>query len=174
MQRSSILLRLLAAAVLVAQSAVPARAAEPALPAPPAKPQRIVSLDGCVDQLLLDLVERGRIAAVTHLASDASVSAIPDKARSIAFTRGSAEDVLRFDPDLVLAGPYGVPATVDLLRRLGKRVVIVPQPQDLEGVRDAVRIVAEATGNVAEGEAMIARFDQHIVTQPVGGHGLTK
>ena len=27
---------------------------------------------------------------------------------------------------------------------------------------------------IAKGRPMIARFDQHIVTQPVGGHGLTK
>lgn len=27
---------------------------------------------------------------------------------------------------------------------------------------------------IAKGRPMIARFDQHIVTQPVGGHGLAK
>lgn len=27
---------------------------------------------------------------------------------------------------------------------------------------------------IAKGRPLIARFDQHIVTQPVGGHGLTK
>lgn len=27
---------------------------------------------------------------------------------------------------------------------------------------------------IAKGRPMIARFDQHVVTQPVGGHGLAK
>ena len=40
------------------------------------KPTRIVSLDLCADQLLIELVERERIAAVTFLADDPSTSAI--------------------------------------------------------------------------------------------------
>src|SRR5262245_6215272 len=71
-------------------------------------PRRIVSLDLCTDQLMLELAPREHIAAVTHLAADPTVSAIPDKARGLAITHGGAEDVLRLDPDLVLAGPYGV------------------------------------------------------------------
>ena len=125
-------------------------------------PRRIVSLDLCTDQLLIELVDRARIAAVTHLAADPAVSAIPDKARGLAITRGATEDVLRYDPDLILAGPFGVAASVDLLRRLGRRVVIVPLPQDLDGVRTAVRTVAAAADMEREGEAMIADFDRRL------------
>jgi iron complex transport system substrate-binding protein len=130
------------------------------------KPSRIVSLDLCADQLLVDLVERRRIAAVTHLIGDASVSPVPEKARGLSITRGGAEDVLRHDPDLVLAGPFGVSATVDLLRRLGRNVVIVPQPADIDGVRATVRTVATAVGEAAAGEAMIAEFDRRLVSLP--------
>ncbi len=153
-RRSFASIGLMAAVLIPAPSAI---AADPA-----ALPQRIVSLDLCTDQLLIELVPRRRIAAVTHLAADPTVSAIPDKARGITITHGAAEDVLRFDPDLILAGPFGVPATVDLLRRLGKRVVVVPQPQDLDGVRSAVQVVASAVGAEAEGAAMIADFDRRL------------
>jgi len=129
-------------------------------------PSRIVSLDLCTDQLLIELVDRARIAAVTHLAADPAVSAIPDKARGLAITRGAAEDVLGYDPDLILAGPFGVAASVDLLRRLGRRLVIVPLPQDLGGVRTAVRTVAAAAGVEREGEAMIADFDRRLANLP--------
>ena len=100
--------------------------------------------------------------AVTHLAADSAVSAIPEKARGIPITHGGAEDVLRYDPDLVLAGPYGVSATVSLLRRLGRNVVIVPLPQDLDGVRASVRAVAVAVGEDVKGEALIAEFDRRL------------
>src|SRR5215831_17968551 len=66
----------------------------------PPPPTRVVSLDLCTDQLLIELAQRDRIAAVTHLAADPAVSAIPEKARGIPFTHGNAEDVLRYDPDL--------------------------------------------------------------------------
>jgi iron complex transport system substrate-binding protein len=125
-------------------------------------PARIVSLDLCTDQLLIELVDRGRIAAVTHLAGDPAVSAIPDKARGIPITHGVAEDVLRYDPDLVLAGPFGVSATVNLLRRLGRNVVVVQQPQDLDGVRASVRAVAAAVGEGARGEALVGDFDRRL------------
>lgn len=138
------------------------------LGAPPAhaqsaKAHRIVSLDVCADQILVELVGRERIAAVTHLAADPAVSAIPEKARGIPITRGAAEDVLRYNPDLVLAGQFGVSATVDLLRRLKKNVVVVPLASDLDGVRVAVRTVAAAVGEREMGEAMLAAFDRRLV-----------
>jgi iron complex transport system substrate-binding protein len=153
---------LLLAIIGAALRAPPVPAAEPPRAGGVAQPSRIVSLDLCTDQLLVELVERGRIAAVTHLLGDASVSAIPDKARGIAITHGAAEDVLRYDPDLVLAGPFGVSATVDLLRRLGRNVVVVLQPQDLDGVRFSVRAVAGAVGEVAKGESLVADFDRRL------------
>ncbi|RTL67906.1 MAG: hypothetical protein EKK41_16490, partial [Hyphomicrobiales bacterium] len=103
-----------------------ALAAATAGAAEPARPARIVSLDLCADQILIDLVARRRIAAVTHLAADPSVSAIAEKARGYPVTRGAAEDVLQHDPDLVLAGQFGVSSTVSLLQRVGRNVVVVP------------------------------------------------
>ncbi|MDX2204765.1 MAG: ABC transporter substrate-binding protein [Hyphomicrobiaceae bacterium] len=126
------------------------------------KPQRIVSLDLCADQILIDLAPRSRIAAVTHLAADASVSAIPERARGLPVTRGAAEDVLKHDPDLVLAGQFGVAGTVSLLQRVGRKVVIVPLSSDLEGVRRAVTIVAAAVGEVRRGETLLAAFDARL------------
>jgi iron complex transport system substrate-binding protein len=126
------------------------------------KAARIVSLDLCADQLLIELVERERIAAVTHLAADPDVSAIWAKAKGLPTTRGAAEDVLRRRPDLVLAGPFGVAPTVSLLRRLKANVAVVPMASDLDGVHAAVRAVAAAVGEEARGEAMIGAFDRRL------------
>ena len=127
-----------------------------------AKPSRIVSLDLCTDQLLIELAERERIAAVTHLAADPALSAIPAKAKGILITHGAAEDVLRYDPDLILAGPFGVSPTVGLLWRLKRNVVVVPLPANLNGVRTSIRTVASAIGEELRGEAMITAFDRRL------------
>jgi iron complex transport system substrate-binding protein len=140
--------------VTLASAARPAQA--------PVKPARIVSLDLCADQLLIELVERERIAAVTHLAADREVSAIWEKGKGLPVTRGAGEDVLRYKPDLILAGPFGVAPTVGLLRRLRMNVVVVPIAADFDGVRAAVRVVAAAAGEEARGEAMIAAFDRRL------------
>jgi iron complex transport system substrate-binding protein len=70
--------------------------------------------------------------------------------------------VLRYKPDLILAGPFGVAPTVGLLRRLRMNVVVVPIAADFDGVRAAVRVVAAAAGEEARGEAMIAAFDRRL------------
>jgi iron complex transport system substrate-binding protein len=158
--RRRLWLRLAAAALgaAAALAAPPARAAA----AEGDRPARIVSLDLCADQLLIELVERARIAAVTHLAADPEVSAIWAQAKGIPITRGAAEDVLRYAPDLILAGPFGVAPTVNLLRRLGMNVVVVPTASDIDGVRAAVRAVASAVGERTKGEGMIAAFDRRL------------
>ena len=149
---------MIAAAGLALACASAAAAAVQAAP----KPQRIVSLDLCADQLLVELVAPERIAAVTHLAADPEVSASWQKAKGLPITRGAAEDVLRHRPDLVLAGPFGVAPTVGLLKRLNANVVIVPSANDIAGVRAAVRVVATAVGEEARGEAVLAAFDRRL------------
>ena len=68
LRRSLAIVGLLAAA---ACWVTPGRAAD--------APRRIVSLDLCTDQLLIDLVPRERIAAVTFMAAHANLSAIPEQ-----------------------------------------------------------------------------------------------
>lgn len=128
---------------------------------PPA-PRRIVSLNLCTDQILIDLVPRERIAALSHLAADPAVSAIAEKARGIPATRGEAESVLGFEPDLVLAGSYSTPATTSLLERIGRRLVKVPLASDLDGIRAAIRQVAQAVGEATRGEALLREFDAQL------------
>ena len=125
-------------------------------------PQRIVSLNLCTDQILVDLVPRGRIAAVTHLGADPSVSAAADKLVGLPVTRGAAEDVLARDPDLIIAGAYTTPATVDLLRRLGRNVVVVPLPQSVAGVRSVIEEIAAAVDEFEAGARLVADLDTRI------------
>lgn len=127
-----------------------------------ARPQRIVSINLCTDQILLGLVERERIAAVSFIAADPAISAGAEAARGIPAVRGDAEAVLAHAPDLVLAGSFSTPATSALLQRLGQRVVRVDLATDLDGVRRSIRAVATAVDEAARGEALVADFDAAI------------
>lgn len=126
------------------------------------KPQRIVSINLCADQILLDLVSRDRIMALSHLAADPSVSPAFEAARGIPATRGEAEVVLGFDPDLIIAGQSSTTATVALLERVGRSVVKVPLVSDLEAVRRLVRRVAAAVGEGERGERLVVDFDRRL------------
>lgn len=127
-----------------------------------ASPQRIVSLNLCVDQILIDLVPKERIAALSFLATDKAMSAVADRARSFRRVRGEAEGVIALNPDLVIVGTYSTPATRNLLQRLGKRVVTVEQPATINGMRALVKRLADLVGAPEKGRDMIAAFDRRI------------
>jgi iron complex transport system substrate-binding protein len=127
-----------------------------------ATPRRIVSLNLCTDEILLDLVPHDRIAAVSHLAADPLVSTVAGRAAGLPVTRGEAESVLALNPDLVLAGTFTTPATLELLERVGQRVVRVPLASDIAGIRGAIAQVAAAVGEEAKGHAIVSAFDAAI------------
>src|SRR5690554_3799563 len=91
-----------------------------------AAPERIVSLNLCVDQYLLALADRDQIAALTQFARDPEVSAAAAHAEGFHQIRGAAEEVVQLNPDLVLGGSLTRRDTRNLLRRMGYRVVDVP------------------------------------------------
>jgi iron complex transport system substrate-binding protein len=144
--------------LLLAAAITAARAQETAAGAP----RRIVSLNLCTDQLLVDLVPRERIAAVSFLATDRSLSAAASSLRGFKQVKGTAEEVLALNPDLVIAGEYTTGPTVDLLKRLGVNVLVVPLASDFEGMKQTLRTLGTATGTQERAQAMIADFDERI------------
>jgi len=147
--------------MLLGSVALALAAGQPALAAGDA-PRRIVSLNLCTDQLLVELVAPERIAGVSLLGSDRSLSASAAALAQFPKLSGSAEEVLALKPDLVIAGEFTTGATVELLRRLGQKVLVVPLATDLEGMRQTLRLIADAVGEQERGEAIIAEFDARL------------
>ena len=131
-------------------------------PARSEAPRRIVSLNLCTDQLLVDLVPRERIAGVSFLATDRTLSAAASKLLGLKQLKGTAEEVLALEPDLVIAGEYTTGPTVDLLKRLGKRVLVVPLATDFDGLCKTLRLLAKEVGEEARGEDIIREFDEKL------------
>jgi iron complex transport system substrate-binding protein len=128
----------------------------------PAKPQRIVSLNVCVDQLLLLLVDHRRIVALTQFAVDRDWSNMPKEARGFRTTHGRAEEVMPLMPDLVIGGEYSAPDTITLLRRVGQRVEVMRLANSIEGVRAGMRWMGKTVGEEEKAEAMVAALDRRL------------
>jgi iron complex transport system substrate-binding protein len=103
-------------------------------------PQRILSMNLCIDQLLLQLVDRDRILSVAADSADPQLSSIADQVKGIPVNHGRAEEVIAFNPDLVLAGPFTTPHTAGLLQRLGYRVETIPLPRSFS---EASKVITE-------------------------------
>lgn len=132
------------------------------------KPGRIVSLNLCTDQILVDLVAPQRIVALSFLAPDPSVSAIAGRVKGARTVRGEAEEILSLDADLVISVTYSTPATISILRQLGKHVVTTPLATSFADIRTSIRTLAEATGDPERGEALIEDFDRRLQTMKPG------
>ncbi|MDR2297599.1 MAG: ABC transporter substrate-binding protein [Comamonas sp.] len=125
-------------------------------------PQRIVSLNLCTDQILLQLVEPWRIAALSSISKDPRSSALHALAEGLPTVRGNTEEVLALKPDLVLVGTYTTRHTNAMLRKFGIPVLAVPGANSFDDVRKEIREVAQAVAAVPKGEQLIAQFDQRL------------
>jgi iron complex transport system substrate-binding protein len=129
-------------------------------------PQRIVSINVCTDQLAMLLVEPKRIKSLSFLAADPSSSAMAREGAAFHLNHGLAEEILPFDPDIVLAGPYAARPAVTMLRRLGYRVFELPLGQTLADVPRHIRLVSRALGAKARGEELVRAFDARLAAIP--------
>ncbi|MEE3625512.1 ABC transporter substrate-binding protein [Nitrospirillum sp. BR 11752] len=127
-----------------------------------APPQRVVSLNLCTDQLAVLLLPPDRVAALSHLAADPTLSYVADRIGGIPLTQGGAEELLALKPDLVLAGRYTAQAAVRMAQAHHIPVVQVGLIADFDGIREQVRTVAAALGKSATGESLLADMDRRL------------
>lgn len=137
-------------------------AAAPAVPqpaGPPVRPQRIVSLNLCTDQLLLALADRGQIAALTRNARDTEMSAAAAQAQGIPLLRESSEQLFALRPDLILGMPASRHPMLQPLGPAKYRTIDLESAESYDAIVAQVRTVAAAVGHPARGEALIRRMD---------------
>jgi len=131
--------------------------AAPDVRAAPA-PRRVVSLNPCLDAILLDVADPGQIAALSHYSREPSQSAIAAVARRYPFTWGSAEEIVALKPDLVLTSGMGAAALTSVLPRLHIRQASFTVPDSVEESLAQVARVASLVGHPDRGQALIARI----------------
>jgi iron complex transport system substrate-binding protein len=128
-------------------------------PAVAGKPQHIMSINLCTDDLLLDLVPPSRIVSITYTSRWPSNTFVWPVAAHLPINHGLAEEVLAGKPDLVLSGTFTRAGTRSLLRRLDTPLIEVAPAETFDAIRKSVRRVAHAVGEDARGEALLAQMD---------------
>jgi len=127
--------------------------------APSSKPQRVMSLNLCTDQLVLQLLPRERITSVSYLSQSWEHSYLTADALGVRINFGTSEEVLKEQPDLVLAGSASTPTVRALLKRVGVPLVEVPAAESFAEIRTVTRQVARAVGEEEMGEILLAQMD---------------
>jgi iron complex transport system substrate-binding protein len=111
---------------------------------------------------VLSLADAEQIVTVSWLAADPEESLFATEARRHPLNYGSAEELLRFAPDVVIAGAYTNAFTRALLARLGHSVVELEPEISIDDIERNVRIVAAAVRQPARGDALVARMHSEL------------
>ena len=127
-----------------------------------AKPQRIVSLGLCTDQVLLMLVDPSRIATVNRQAANPAVSYMADAVGNIPLNDATAEEIIPYQPDLIISTAFASPDAVRMLKTLGYRVETLPLPTTVAGVREMLLLAGQWFGEEEKAQALIANMDRQI------------
>lgn len=137
-----------------------------------AAPRRIVSINPCIDAVLVEVADPGQILAISHYSQDVRATSIPlATARRFVATSGTAEEVVALRPDIVLAGAHVSPSTLAALKRLKVSVQTFTVPESVAESIAQVRAIAAAAGQPARGEALVRRIEQAVARAQAGAHG---
>jgi iron complex transport system substrate-binding protein len=158
--------RAIITALLAAFALTAPAAAQPGPAA--ARPQRIVSMNLCTDELLMLIVPPERIVSISYLSHqpDSKPAWLAHIVDRIPANRGLAEEIIMMDPDLVIAGAFSTRPTVQLLRALGYQVADFAPEAGFDDMRASIRRMGEITGERTRAEALIAELDARLALLP--------
>jgi len=122
-------------------------------------PQRVMSLNMCTDQLILNLLPASRITSVTFLSHSSPNAALSALAAHVGINYGTAEEVLSQRPDLIVSGDTSTPTTRAILGHAGYELHEVPSADNFEEIREITRKLGQVLGEEIRAEEMIVRME---------------
>lgn len=121
---------------------------------------RLVSINPCVDAVLMQVADPDQIAGISHYSQDPRATSIPiAQAMRFKATSGTAEEVVALGPDLVLTGAHVAPATVKALQRMKINLDQYAVPATVAESEAQVREIARVAGHPERGEALAQRIE---------------
>jgi iron complex transport system substrate-binding protein len=127
-------------------------------------PRRIVSVTLATDEILLALVAKGRIAAVTSLAADPSVSNVVGQVLDIPMKLDqiNAEVILSLKPDLVFVADWSDASSVKQLRSAGLTVYQIKTPVTVKEIQARIVSIGALVGEEAAARKLNQWMDGRI------------
>lgn len=125
-------------------------------------PQRIASMNICIDQLLWDLVAHKRMVSISYLTASPMWSPIAEQVRGIPTNHGLAEEIVPLSPDLILAGEFDAASAVELLNRLGNTVTRLPLPRKLSDINEQIIQLGDLVGEGKKARAMTQQISAQV------------
>lgn len=124
---------------------------------------RVVSLNPCIDAILVEIAQPEQIVALSHYSALPDASSIPLRlAARHEVTGGTVEEILALDPDLVLAGAFLAPATRHALADLEIGLATFDIPRTPAQSYAQIGRIAQLVGQQQRGAALVARIERSL------------
>ena len=124
------------------------------------RPQRVVSLNLCADQLLQSLAAPEQIAGLSPLARDPALSILAKDAQVLPVIAPKSEALFTAQPDLVLLAPYEHHLLREHLQQEGIDIFMLPAWTSLADGEAQIRTLAKRLGQEARGDRLIGQIWQ--------------
>ncbi|ORU94129.1 MAG: hypothetical protein A6F72_08330 [Cycloclasticus sp. symbiont of Poecilosclerida sp. N] len=109
-------------------------------------PQRIVSLNLCADQLLMEMLPPERLVGITYLSLDSGISYHHKKAMHYHSHQGRIEEIIALEPDLVVAGQFTTQPINQLLEKLNYPVLRIGLPKTVGEIKQQIDSLGKQIG----------------------------
>lgn len=129
------------------------------------KPQKVYATTLSLEELLVDLLEPERFAAISAGALERDTSLIADKAahiKNVAPNNMTVEAILALQPDLVIVQENTNKAFVDSIKDTGLKVFVAKVPTNLEMVEKRIERISTALGEAERGQKMLKDMNRKI------------
>jgi iron complex transport system substrate-binding protein len=125
-----------------------------------ARPQKVLSLNLCADQMLQSLADPQQILGVSPLARDPSLSFMAEQAHMLSMIAAKSEAILQAGPDLVLMAPDEHRLLREQLQQKGIEVFLMPAWTNLESGERQIKALAQRLDQPARGDRLIETIHQ--------------
>lgn len=127
-------------------------------------PVKIVSLTHGTDEMLIGLIDTGRIISVTTYALDPGVSNVVEEAKKIpnTFTSEESEKIIAAQPDLVFVDTWADAGFIKNLREAGIIVYQFDTPSNIDQQKQVIAEIAHVVGADKKGEELVTWMDEKL------------
>ncbi|MBO8165384.1 MAG: ABC transporter substrate-binding protein [Brevibacillus sp.] len=128
------------------------------------RPERIASVTLGTDEILLSLVEKSRLVAVTKYSTDPGISNVAGQTDDIEgkIESSNAEQIIALNPDLVFVASYTSQDVVKQLRDAGLTVFLFQTFDSIDQMKENIVTVGKAVGEEEKARQIVADMNERL------------
>lgn len=125
-------------------------------------PKRIVCLNYSATDILTDLIPTERIIATDMWAREEDLSNCYEKLKGIPVCENNPEQIMKFNPDLVILTEGRANELADTLDSVGVKTCVLRQPKTIQEIPDYIKIVGEVADTKAAADSLAEKVAAYL------------